>query len=139
MEHIGRKFRNISRISERDFNNKLAEYDLTHSQMDVLILLFRRKDLPVCQRDIEEGLGLKNPTVTGILNRLEAKGFIRRETLAGDRRCNRIVVTENAKELDKALLASIHANDERMLRGFTEEESAFLADCLDRIIMNLSE
>ena len=52
-------------------NEGLKKYDLTKSQRDVLgYLHFTDKD-PVIQKDIEEHFHISNPTVTGILNRLE--------------------------------------------------------------------
>ena len=80
-KHVGRQFKRIHMIMDYNFNSVVARYDLTTAQADMLILLFHNKGTPMCQKDIEERLGLKNPTVTGTLKRLEAKGFIERVPL----------------------------------------------------------
>lgn len=139
MEHIGRLLKRIHMIMERNFNSTLNQFDLTVSQLDVLMPLFRNQGKPMCQREIESTLRLKNPTVTGTLNRLEAKGFIVRTPLDTDRRYNQITLTERARELDAALLNSIHTNDARMLAGFDEAERARLVSYLNRIIDNLAD
>ena len=54
-----------------------AKYDLTKSQIDVLRIL-RFSNHPLCQKDIQDFLHVTNPTVTGLLNRLESKGLIKR-------------------------------------------------------------
>lgn len=126
-------------IMDYNFNSIVARYDLTTAQVDMLILLFRNKGTPMCQKDIEERLGLKNPTVTGTLKRLEAKGFIERVPLESDRRFNQITPTPHAWELDGEILNLIHTNDAQMLKGFSDEECAQLDDYLNRIIENLTE
>ena len=48
----------------------------------------------VNQKDIEKALSLKNPTVTGILKRLDEKGFILAVPSNQDKRCKNIYPTE---------------------------------------------
>ena len=62
-----------------------------------------------------------------------------RDRLETDRRYNQITLTERARELDAALLNSIHTNDARMLAGFDETERTQLFDYLSRIIDNLAD
>ena len=136
MEHVGRLLKRIHTIMEQNFNNMLNQYDLTAAQLDVLIVLLSSQDAPMCQKQIEDRLMLKNPTVTGMLNRLETKGFITRTPLDTDRRYNQIARTERARELGAALLNSARANDERMLAGFDAAELGRLGDYLNRILDN---
>ena len=138
-KHVGRQFKRIHMIMDYNFNSVVARYDLTTAQADMLILLFHNKGMPMCQKDIEERLGLKNPTVTGTLKRLEAKGFIERVPLESDRRFNQITPTPHAWELDSEILNLIHTSEARMLSGFSDEERAQLNDYLSRIIANLTE
>ena len=139
MEHVGRLLKRIHMIMEYNFNTVVARYGLTTAQVDMLILMFRNRGKPLCQREIEERLGLKNPTVTGTLKRLEAKGFVERVPLESDRRFNQITPTAKAWELDAALLSSIKASESQMTSGFSEEEHAALYGYLCRIIDNLTQ
>ena len=69
----------IKKKMDKHMNEGLKKYDLTKSQRDVLgYLHFTDKEV-VIQKDIEEHFHISNPTVTGILNRLEQKGFIERK------------------------------------------------------------
>lgn len=73
--------------------------------MDVLLYLKRHEEDKLTQRDLETGLTLKNPTVTGLLNRLEEKGFITREQNLNDKRSKFIKMTEKTQRvLDDAYL-----------------------------------
>lgn len=110
-KHVGRQFKRIHMIMDYNFNSVVARYDLTTAQADMLILLFHNKGTPMCQKDIEERLGLKNPTVTGTLKRLEAKGFIKRVPLESDHRFNQITPTPRAR------LVQRHGHKERPVPG----------------------
>ena len=64
---VGFMFKQISTIYEKEFNNRLRKLGITASQCAVLDYLFNASIEEVTQKDIEKGLNLKNPTVTGIL------------------------------------------------------------------------
>lgn len=80
-------------------NEGLKKYDLTKSQQDVLGYLHHTDKEIVIQKDIEEHFHISNPTVTGILNRLEQKGFIERKSSEKDKRVRAIVLTPKEKNL----------------------------------------
>lgn len=73
---IGFLFKQINNVYEKDINNQLKGIGITSSQCEVLNYLFRCDKEEVNQKDIEKALSLKNPTVTGILQRLDEKGYI---------------------------------------------------------------
>ena len=137
MKPIGGLFKRINTLGGQNFNAVLAQYDLTISQLDILVTLFRNCGKPLHQRDIEQRLMLKNPTVTGTLKRLEAKGYIARSQSDEDRRYNVISLTDKARRLDDDLTRSRLENDARMTRGFSESEKEALIGYLERVIENL--
>ena len=61
---------------ERILNKEMAELGITYTQATVIGFLNRNKDVEICQRNIEENLGLTHPTVSSILARLEEKKII---------------------------------------------------------------
>ena len=68
---IGFLFKQINNVYEKEFNNRLRSLGITSSQCEVLDFLLRSGQEEVNQRDIEKALNLGNPTVTGLLKRLE--------------------------------------------------------------------
>lgn len=66
---IGFMFKQINNVYEKEFNNRLRTLGITASQCAVLDYLFDCEKEEVTQRDIEKGLNLRNPTVTGLLKR----------------------------------------------------------------------
>lgn len=110
--------------------------DLTTSQLDVLICIAQGCGRPVNQRDIEEELRLTNPTVTGILKRLERKGFVTRTVGSQDRRCKEVRLTEKCAVLGERLHPSAQEMLGGMFRGFTPEDFDTLNRLLRRLVAN---
>ncbi|MBI4606948.1 MAG: MarR family transcriptional regulator [Planctomycetes bacterium] len=73
-----------SRAFERALNEELAGHGITHRQWQVLAWLALEGELT--QSQIAERLRVAAPTIVGILDRMERKGWIRREPAPGDRR-----------------------------------------------------
>ena len=114
----------------------LDNMDLTAAQGHIMGFLTRQKE-PPCPRDIEEAFQLTHPTVSGILSRLEQKGFIQMRPDDADRRCKRIYVLEKGMEMDEMMRQTIQAMEEKMVQNFTEEEKVQFNDLLRRAIANM--
>ena len=114
----------------------LETMDLTASQGHIMGYLAHRQT-PPCPRDIESEFRLSHPTVSGILSRLEQKGFITQRPDPHDRRCKRIYVLDKGKQCHELMHATIHANEQRLVEGFTPEEQAQFAALLQRAITNM--
>ena len=85
------------------------------------------------KKDIEKELDISNPTVTGILNRLEVKGLINRVPCRHDARAKNIEVTEKALELDKQLRIVFQQSDEKLVESLSKEEIDNLQSYLIKI------
>lgn len=115
---------------------RLTGIDLTSAQLDVLICVAHGCGGPVNQRDIEEELHLSNPTVTGILKRMERKGFITRAVGSRDRRYREVRLTEKCLRLGERLHPNAEMMVTRMFRGFTPGEFETLNRMLLRLLEN---
>ena len=56
--------------------------------------LYRHRDTPVFQRDIEREFSITRSTVTNILQLMERKGYIERRSVPQDARLKQLVLTE---------------------------------------------
>ena len=81
-QQIGFTVKQINNIYEKDLNERIKKLSITSSQCAVLDFLFHTDKDEVNQCDVEKALSLKNPTVTGILKRLDENGFINRNRMA---------------------------------------------------------
>lgn len=78
----------------RDFAAAAARYGLTSTQAKVLAQL----DGPVPMRGLASLLACDASNVTGIVDRLEARGLVRREPEPRDRRVKNVVATAEGRE-----------------------------------------
>ncbi|MDR1901567.1 MAG: MarR family transcriptional regulator, partial [Treponema sp.] len=104
--------------------------------MDILGFLLFNQDRTINQRDIENEFNIKNPTVTGILDRLEKNGFINREISRKDSRHKVIRVTKKSKKLSAELVEKGEDIEDRLTQGFSPEEKHQLLALLQRVLQN---
>jgi DNA-binding MarR family transcriptional regulator len=118
-----------------EFEARAAERDITASQLQVLHRLWEGDGIltSTLTRDICSDGG----TITGLLDRLETKGLIRRERSAEDRRAVQVFLTPAGRELERPLMEILSALNEQALEGLGPEERSELLGALKRIGENL--
>lgn len=136
---INKQLKMIHKTFEERRNKHLLKYNLTSSQQEILFYLGFHEGEPIHQREIEKWFHLKNPTVTGILNRLEEKGFIVRKTGESDKRFRIIELTDKSRCLMQEMREEMQQMDERIYSCMTKEERSQLSGLLERILNSLSE
>ena len=114
----------------------LEKMDLTAAQGHIMGYLARQPE-PPCPWDLEEAFHLSHPTVSGLLSRLEQKGFIELQTDPYDRRCKRIYIQPKGQECHQTMHQTITAIEHQLVRGFTPDEKELFADLLQRAIANM--
>lgn len=108
---------------KKNFNKDVESLNLTAVQCQILSFLFHQDQTQeVNQKDIEKIYGLSNPTVSGILKRLEEKELIVRKICKKDGRYKKIEVTEKAIELKNQLHERGMAAEAKLVRGLSWEE-----------------
>ena len=136
---IGFLIKQINNVYEKDFNKMLKNLGITSSQCAVLDYLFQSSEEEITQRDIERNLCLKNPTVTGLLKRLEEKGFIFSVPSPTDGLCKNIYLTEKAYDIQKKMEASRKKSDKMLTLGMTKREVEAFERALEKVLYNISE
>ena len=117
-------------------DNALQTMDLTGAQGHIMAYLAHTQT-PPCPRDLEAEFHLSHPTVSGLLSRLEQKGFIELRTDPEDRRCKRIYVLEKGQQCHELMHRTILENERRMVKDFTNEEQEMFKMFLERAIRNM--
>ncbi len=135
-KHYGPKLRVLFSMIDQQISAALEDMDLTCSQGHVIGFVTHRKTMP-CPRDVEEAFGLSHPTVSGLLSRLEKKGFLELIPDEVDRRCKRIRVLPKGRQCMDRLHAGIRSTEEKLVSDFTPEEREQFFCLLDRAIRNL--
>ena len=136
---IGKILKIVSNYMDKDMNNCLSDYNITRSQMGILIYIqvAECKNIEANQVDIEKEFNLKNPTVTGLINRLEEKGYIKRVRSDKDKRYNKLELTESGREILNKGKRKAQENEEKLLNILTDDEIKELKRILTKIVNNI--
>lgn len=136
MRHFGHAVRILHWCTDQRVTNALAQMDLTAAQGRIMGYIAHAQRR-LCSRDIEEEFHLSHPTVSGLLSRLEKKGFIEFRPDEKDRRCKRIYILPKGEECNETMHRAIVENEERLVQGFSEEEKELFRSFLGRAIANM--
>lgn len=124
---------------EREKNQYFDQHNLTASQGDVLLFLggahYHKRD--VNQKNIEDHFHLTNPTVTGLLKRLEEKGFIDRKKSETDGRQKLISLTDQSMRVLEDFQVYKETIDQKLLQGIDHEERDSIVEHLKKLLTNL--
>ena len=115
----------------------LAQFDITPIQYGVLGCIWEF-DMHN-PKDIAAHLGVENSTISGILERMENKGLIRRMIDSTDRRYIYIELTDVSRELEVPVRTVVTEVDRKVLEIFNGEEEAALKNALRRLYMQSIE
>ena len=98
-----------------------------------------RKIEDVFQRDVEKRFSIRRSTATAILQLMEKRGFITRESVECDARLKKIVLTKKAKSLCELFERERCEFEKSLSEGLTEDEINTAIKLLSRIADNLTE
>jgi len=139
-EDLSRNFgfvlNDVARLLRTIFDRRVKSLGLTRSQWWVLQHVFRNHG--ATQSELAEVLEIEKATLGRLLDRLVDKGWLRRESDAGDRRAKRIYLTEEVEPAMKAMRAAAAELRREAFLGLSAEEREQLIDCLLEVKGNLT-
>lgn len=95
--------------------------------------LYRHRDEPVFQRDIEREFSITRSTVTNILQLMERKGYIERRSVPQDARLKQLILTEEGIRIHEKTVLSLRQTEEFVSGILTEEENAEFLRLLEKL------
>ena len=102
-------------------------------------LIMHEKQGDLFQKDLETAFQMRRSTATGILQLMEQHGIIRREPVEHDGRLKRLVLTEQARAMDKRIGERMEQMEQLLRQGLTEDElKGWFAVC-EKIRSNLEQ
>jgi|TARA_B100000809_G_scaffold222165_1_gene230958 DNA-binding MarR family transcriptional regulator len=138
-ENLDRNFgfilNDVSRLMRTTFDRRAKSIGLTRSQWWVLVHLYRRDGL--VQAELAEILEIERPTLGRLLDRLENKGWLRRQADPKDRRVKRVYLTDEVKPAMKSLRRIAGDLRQQVLEGLNKDEREQLVDTLIHMKTNL--
>ncbi len=114
------------------FHASLKGWDLSVPEWRVLACLAEADGLAVGQ--LAEMVMMKQPSMTKVLDRMEADGLVRRKGAREDRRRVLIHITPKGRARVKPVLAAARAHQRERLAPFDEAERALILRALNLLI-----
>jgi MarR family transcriptional repressor of mepA len=128
-----RRVNNLIFRKINQFHRENEVEDVTPMHEWILSYLFWHRDEPVYQRDIEREFSITRSTVTNILQLMERKGYIERQSVPQDARLKRLVLTEKGACIREKTMQALHQTDEFVESLLTPEENAELLRLLNKL------
>ena len=131
------KLKMIDDCIKKKANNDLVEMDLTIVQHHTLVYLVHQEDHTAELKAIEREFRVSQPTVAGIAQRLEAKGYVEALGSPRDKRVKLIRLTPQGEELCSRSWEKMKKRIRAMTEGLSREELEELDRLLDIVYRNL--
>jgi len=115
----------ISKVCQKliiNLQKSFSESGIEVTPIQGMLLFFLQKKDGSSLTQISQGLMLENPTVTGLIDRLEKLGYVKRSDHPDDRRVYLIYLTEKGNKVAKKALPIVKKLNEEIKKGYSKEE-----------------
>lgn len=128
---IQRLIMEISRMYMEKCFVKLKKVGIHPRQIPILAVLYRRDGCS--QKELAQELGVKPPTVTVSIQRLEKNGLLIRRQDEKDQRVSRIYLSDAGNAIIKEGMQMAREGEKQILSGFSESELCLSEDFVSRL------
>ncbi|MCA9607329.1 MAG: MarR family transcriptional regulator [Myxococcales bacterium] len=131
-DSILRSLRRISRAIDLHSKHLAKQHELTGPQL-VCLREIAREEIAT-PSGLAKAVSLSQGTVTGILDRLEARGLVTRERSAEDRRRILVRLSDRGREMVAVAPSPLHEQFRARLAGLPEGEQAMIDWVMQRVV-----
>jgi len=107
IDEFGLELFSTARAWRTKLDQRLRPLGLSQGKWRTLIHLSHGGD-KLTQKEIAERMGIEEPTLAGLLNRLEGDGWIKREESPNDRRCKIVHLQRRSKAVLEQIFSAAH-------------------------------
>ena len=136
-DRLGFLIHDAHRLLRKRFEARAASYGLSTAQWRLLARLV--KDEGSTQARLAEFLEIEPISVSRLVDRMEASGWVMRKQDAGDRRVRMIFPTEKSRNAFAAVKAIAGDIYDEALTGMSPAERRALISGLEKLVDNLGE
>lgn len=135
--HVGMLLKELADALERKSNQFATQEDgLTSSQVRVLLMLNRTDGHTLSFSKLKERLNIAQPTVWGLVKRLEAKGMVTTHDNPNDARARLVTMTDVGQKAFETARKHMQQLESSLTIGFDDQELEQLKNHLERLIDN---
>lgn len=116
-----------------------TECPVTAAQGRVLMYMLRQAPRAVTQRELEKYMGVSHATMTGLIERIEAKGYVRTAFDGRDGRVKNVRLTEAVRTDHERVAGLLEELDNEVLGGLSKGDKKELLRMLEKMYENISK
>jgi len=131
------KIRKIVRSVDIESKKIQKEYGVSIPQVLCLSFLHESPNYQATQCEIRQFLNLNSSTVSGIINRLEKKGFLARLPKSGDKRVVNIALTSAGDKLFGTIPSLLHEQLSEKLQKLDQQKLDKVEESLETLVQLL--
>lgn len=130
-QNILHSYLSITQHMSRQFRRYFGQLELTFPQALALTVLEEHGDMPISK--LAQLTGSANSTVSGIVDRLEKNGLVRRERSRYDRRVIYVTLTQQYRKMQRGMEPGVSAYFAKVFSALSDEEMADIAAALAKL------
>ena len=131
------RLHSAARLSRTALASRLLAHGFYAGQDQIMLALHRLDGQTPGQ--LANLLGVRPPTITKTINRLQAQGFLDKKASETDARQAYVSLTDHGREAIRAIERSVRKTEKVAFKGFDKKDQKALIKLLSRIDANLSE
>jgi len=131
------RLHSAARLARTALASRLLEHGFYAGQDQIMLTLSRLDGQTPGQ--LAAVLGVRPPTITKTINRLQAQGFLDKRASETDARQAHIFLTETGLDAIRAIEKSVRKTEKAAFRGFDKKDQKTLVKLLARVEANLSD
>lgn len=125
----------VSRLSRTDLAMRLHEHGLYAGQDQIMLLLDEQDGQT--PGSLAERLGVRPPTITKTISRLQGQGFVRKAGSKTDGRQTLIFLTDNGRSAIKAISKAVRKTEKQALKDLDKKDQKTLSRLLAEVEQTL--
>lgn len=129
------RLQSASRATRTALANRLLAHGFYAGQ-DQIMLALAAEDGQTPGK-LAERMGVRPPTITKTINRLQTQGFLEKRASSADQRQAHVFLTETGQAAIKSIEKSVKKTEKQALKGLDKKDQKVLAKLLSRIEENL--
>lgn len=130
------RLHSAARLSRTALAARLLNYGFYAGQDQIMLALSSEDGQTPGQ--LASRLGVRPPTITKTINRLQVQGFLDKRASDSDARQAHIFLTGTGREAIRAIERSVRKTEKQALKGLDKRDQKALAKLLSRVEANLS-
>lgn len=115
--------------------DQLQPFRIGSGQFSFLLTIAGKEG--ITQKELSEELLIDKTTTAKAIKKLEAEGYVRRETNPADNRYHLLYLTENGKEILPKVAAVLHDIGRKSRFGISDEEYELFLSLLKKMLHNM--